>query len=203
MRQPFVSVVMPIYNTAKFLPQSLDSLINQTLQNIEIICVNDGSQDDSLAIIKEYASRDTRIKIIDQPNRGYGYAINRGIEAASGEYIGNLDPDDFTDLGMYEKLYRTAKAYDADVVKSNYFKFEGAKGESRFFEVLKGLPYNQITSANENEEICHRQPCIWSAIYKKDLLINNHIFLLETPGSSYQDTAFAFKMWVNAKRLYS
>lgn len=201
MRQPSVSVVMPVYNAAKFIHKSLDSLLNQTLQNIEIICVNDGSTDDSLAILKDYASRDARIKIIDKPNSGYGHTINRGIEAASGEYIGNLDPDDFTDIGMYEKLYHTAKEYDADVVKSNYYAYRSKNGESIFFEVLSGLPYNQITSADENERIFHRQPCIWSAIYKKELLINNHIFLNETPGASYQDTAFAFKVWVNAKKV--
>lgn len=202
MRNPYVSVVMPIYNASKFLHQSLGGVINQTLENIEIICVNDGSKDDSLKIIQEYASEDNRIKIINKANNGYGHSMNKGIAIASGEYIAILEPDDFVDENMYKFLYSKAKALDLDVVKSNYFEYSQINGGDTFFEVLEGLPYNTIVSAEENEKILHMRPCIWSAIYKKSFLNKNNIYFTETPGASYQDTAFAFKVWVSAKKVY-
>lgn len=201
MSRPSVSIVMPIYNASNFLKESLGGLVQQTLNNIEIICVNDGSTDNSLDIIKQYAFNDSRIKIIDKPNSGYGNTMNEGIKISTGEYIGILEPDDFCDNTMFENLYLAAKSNNADVVKSNYYEYTTQKNENNFFEVLEGLEYNQLTSAAENEQIIFRRPCIWSAIYKKDLLEENHIVFNETPGASYQDTAFAFKVWVSAKRV--
>lgn len=201
MNKPAVSIVMPIYNASKFLKESLGGLVQQTLVDIEIICVNDGSTDDSLDIIKRYAFNDSRIKIIDKPNSGYGNTMNRGVEIATGEYIGILEPDDFADSKMYEVLYSAAKANNADVVKSNYYEYSTAQQHNEFFEVLSGLGYNGLTSAEENDRIIFMRPCIWSAIYRRELLLDNHIVFNETPGASYQDTAFAFKVWVSAKRV--
>ena len=86
-----VSVLVPIYNVEEFLPECLDSLVNQTLREIEIICINDGSKDDSLKILKEYASKDKRIKIIDKKNTGYGDSMNQGLKKATGEYVGIVE----------------------------------------------------------------------------------------------------------------
>lgn len=201
MEKIAVSVVMPIYNASQFLKESLGGLVQQTLKNIEIICVNDGSTDDSLEIMKRYAFHDARIKIIDKKNSGYGNTMNEGIRIASGEYIGILEPDDFADISMLKALYSTAKQYDADVVKSNYYEYSQSQQSNTFFEVLDGLEYNKVTSAEENENIIFRRPCIWSAIYRRSFLEQNHIVFNETPGASYQDTAFAFKVWVSAQRV--
>lgn len=201
MEKPFVSVIMPIYNASGFLEKSLGGLLGQTLQNMEIICVNDGSTDDSLEIVNRYAEMDHRIKIIDQENLGYGQAWNRGIEAATGEYIGNLDPDDFADPEMYEDLYRIALENQADVVKSNYFNYEGKKNKSIFRESLKGFPYDTVTSASEHRKFVCITPSIWSAIYRRQFLLDNDLWFHSTPGVCYQDTAWAFKMWVCAKRV--
>ena len=196
-----VSIVMPIYNASSYLDQSLGGLVKQTLKNIEIICVNDGSKDDSLDIMKRYAYGDSRIKIIDKKNSGYGNTMNEGIKIATGEYIGILEPDDFSDNTMMERLYTTAKQHNADVVKSNYYEYCQADQTNTFIEVLDGLEYDKVTSAAENENIVFRRPCIWSAIYRASVLRNNHILFNETPGASYQDTAFAFKVWVSAQRV--
>ena len=112
-----VSVLVPIYNVEEFLPECLDSLVNQTLKDIEFICINDGSKDDSLKILKEYAKKDKRILIINKKNSGYGDSMNKGLEKAKGEYIGIVESDDFIDLDAFEKLYNIAKKNDADVVK--------------------------------------------------------------------------------------
>lgn len=201
MNQPAVSIVMPIYNASEFLKESLGGLVQQTLTNIEIICVNDGSTDNSLDIIKEYAYSDSRIKIIDKANSGYGNTMNEGMKIATGEYIGILEPDDFCDFNMFEKLYYKAKEYEADVVKSNYYMYSQKQNTDTFFEVLEGLEYDRIYSAWDEEKIIFMRPCIWSAIYRREMLTNNKILFNETPGASYQDTAFAFKVWVKAQKV--
>ena len=116
-----VSILVPIYNVEKYLRQCLESVVNQTLKDIEIICINDGSTDSSPEIIREFASRDSRIKVIDKPNTGYGHSMNQGLKAATGEYIGIVESDDFAELNMFEVLYNTAKSNGAEIVKSNYW----------------------------------------------------------------------------------
>ena len=118
-----VSVLVPIYNVEKFLPECLDSLVNQTLKDIEIICINDGSTDRSPQIIQEYAKKDKRIKVINKKNSGYGDSMNQGLKKAKGEYIGIVESDDFIDLDAFEKFYKIAKKYDCDVVKSNFYEY--------------------------------------------------------------------------------
>lgn len=119
---PKVSVIIPIYNTEKYLRKCLDSVCNQTLSDIEIICVNDCSTDNSLEILGEYASKDKRIKLINfEENKGAATARNTAIERAQGEYIGFVDSDDFIDLDFYEKLYNRAKESDVEVVKGKLY----------------------------------------------------------------------------------
>ena len=119
---PKVSVIIPIYNTEKYLRKCLDSVCNQTLSDIEIICVNDCSTDNSLEILEEYASKDNRIKLIDfKENKGAAVARNAGIDEAKGEYIGFVDSDDFIDLDFYEKLYNKAVETDTEVVKGKLY----------------------------------------------------------------------------------
>lgn len=115
---PKVSIIIPVYNVEKYLRECLDSVIQQTLQDIEIICVNDGSTDNSLQILKEYAQNDSRIKIIDKPNSGYGQTMNVGMQNATGEYIGIVEPDDYVELDMFETLYNTANSLGTYIVNS-------------------------------------------------------------------------------------
>lgn len=117
---PKISVIIPVYNVEQYLPQCLDSLKNQILSDLEFICINDGSVDGSLDILQAYAAEDHRFVIINQKNRGQGYARNKGLEAASGEYIGFVDPDDWVEPDMYEQMYNLAEKYNADTVECNY-----------------------------------------------------------------------------------
>lgn len=126
-----VSIIVPVYNVEQYLERCLDSLTNQTLQNIEIICINDGSTDNSLNILKQYIEKDKRIKIINQENRGVSVARNNGIEASQGEYIGFVDSDDYVDLDFFENLYNKAKKEDADIVETKYYKFKKLKNNSQ------------------------------------------------------------------------
>ena len=99
------SVILPVYNVAPFLEECLQSLINQSYSNLEILCVNDGSPDNSLEILQKYAALDARIKVFDRENQGSGRSRNFGIEQSSGDYLSFIDPDDWIDRDMYKKLY--------------------------------------------------------------------------------------------------
>ena len=112
---PMVSVIIPVYNAEAYLEECLDSVVNQTLKNIEIICVNDGSTDNSLDILKEYQEKDDRVIIINQENQGAGVARNQGIKVAKGNYLSILDADDFFELNMLELMCMNALKFDADV----------------------------------------------------------------------------------------
>ena len=122
---PKVSIVVPVCNAEQYLKQCLDSILGQTLQDIEIICVNDGSKDNSGAMLDAYAQRDDRVRVLHKENTGYGNSMNRGLDMARGEYIGIVESDDWVEPDMFEKLYQAAKAAKADVVKSNFFLFYG------------------------------------------------------------------------------
>ena len=121
---PKVSVIIPVYNVEKYLRECLDSLVNQTLKEIEIICVDDGSTDSSLDILKEYASKDNRITVIKQQNLHAGVARNAGLSVARGEYVHFLDSDDWVSVDNYSKLYDITLAHKANVIKFCSYSFD-------------------------------------------------------------------------------
>ena len=123
-----ISVVIPIFNVEDFLGPCLDSVLNQTLKDFEVICVNDGSTDGSLDILKEYLSKDDRIRIINKDNAGYGHTMNIGLDMASGKYFVIVESDDYILPTMFETLYEAAEENDLDFVKSDFYRFYGDKG---------------------------------------------------------------------------
>ena len=150
-----VSVVVPVFNVETYLPQCLDSILSQTLEDIEVICVNDGSTDNSLKILREYSLKDKRIKIIDKDNAGYGHTINIGMDMAKGEYIAIVESDDYILHDMLETLYLTADENNLDFVKSDYYRFYG-EGNSFIKEYFQTDPtgeyYGKTFSTSENQE---------------------------------------------------
>ena len=203
-----VSIVIPIYNVEKYLRQCLDSVVNQTLKDIEIICVNDGSKDSSPDIIREYVAKDSRVKMIDKPNSGYGSSMNRGFDMATGEYIGIVESDDYAELDMFEKLYNCAKENDLDACKSGFYYYYSIPEEVNYPNPIASrvmcqrvfCPTEDFDSLREQIEFFNIKPTIWSAIYRKDFIRENKIRFNETPGASFQDTSFNFKVWALAKR---
>lgn len=194
-----LSILVPIYNVEQYLPDCLDSLCAQTLKNIEIICINDGSTDASGAILDEYAKNNANIKVINKKNSGYGDSMNRGLEAATGEYIGIVESDDYIDANGFEKLYELAKKTDADIVKANYYYHSDDKDE--IHEVVKNQKLNKAITISDDYSILIEEPGIWSAIYRRDFLNDNKIRFRTTPGASYQDTGFFFKTACAAKKI--
>ena len=197
---PKISVIVPVYNVEKYLRECLESLICQTLEDIEIICINDGSTDSSLAILEEFAAKDARIKIINKENSGYGASMNAGLNAAAGEYIGIIESDDFADKKMFEDLYNLALKNDADIVKSDFYYHFSNENISR--KAGKISSKNKVFGIKDDTSVLKILPTIWSAVYKKSFLDENNIRFLETKGASYQDTSFAFKTLACAKRIY-
>jgi len=198
-----ISILVPCYNVENYLRECLGSIVNQTHKNIEIICINDGSTDSTLEIIREYAKSDTRIKIVDKKNSGYGDSMNRGLEIATGEYIGIVESDDYIELDMFEKLFNAVKKFDADISKSNFTLFWTSPDfKEEVFEFFKkhecGKP---ILPHKYQPFIFRRKPSIWSAIYRRAFLKKNKISFLNTPGASFQDTSFAFKAFAKANKV--
>ena len=196
---PKVTVLIPIYNASKYLRQALDSTIHQTLSDLEIICLNDGSTDDSAAILAEYQQRDKRIIVIDKPNTGYGDTMNQGIQRAQGEYIGILEPDDYLDPSAFEKLCQLAHWHQADIVKANFYRLEN--DVVRKNAIIRPQDTGKIFCPCQDQAIFRLPPAIWSAIYRREFLLQNQIDFLPTPGASYQDLGFNIKALALAKRV--
>jgi len=209
--KPKISIIVPVYNVQEYLGKCLDSLINQTLQDIEIICVNDGSTDDSLIILQNFAFKDNRIKIIDQENSGPGVARNNGMRVASGEYIGFVDPDDWVKEDMYEKLYNQAKTLDSDIVICDYVRYQEWTERvipQNFFEkavkYIKAVPVNVPDGKNIDREMLLDtllvSPCYSVVrIYRREFLINNNI--LFSKHKCCEDCPFVLKGHVLAKAV--
>jgi len=197
---PAVSVLVPCYNVEKFIRQCMDSIVNQTLTDMEIICLNDGSTDSTLAILQEYAAKDSRVRIIDKPNSGYGDSMNRGLEAATGEYIGIVESDDWAEANMFESLYKAAKEQNADMVKSNFYDYLG--GKSTLHKIIPTEDAEQVIRPRECLAIFWEASFIWTGLYRRDWLNQNGIRFLPTPGASYQDVGFNFKTLACAERAW-
>lgn len=200
---PRVSILTPIYNVERYLGQCLQSLLDQTMDDLEFICVNDGSTDSSLRILEEFAARDSRIVIIDKANSGYGDSMNCGLRAARGEYVGIVESDDFVAPECFARLYHLAAEHDfPDVVKANYYTYNEKNGEvfiRNFPQSICGRVIDPLTDDMSNAIVS--VPAIWSAIYRRDFLQENGIEFLPTPGASFQDTGFVFKSFIAARSI--
>jgi glycosyltransferase involved in cell wall biosynthesis len=193
---PKISIVVPIYGVEKYLAECVDSILNQTFKDIEIILVDDGSKDRCPQMIDEYASKDSRVVAVHQPNGGYGRAVNHGIEVARGEYIGIIESDDWIEPTMYEELYDKAIHTGADVVKSDfYFHWSNHREDKIAHHFPKKYADKTICPRELGDRyIFSAQLCVWSSLYRRQFLQQEGILFLEAPGASYQDVAFNFKL---------
>ena len=201
--KPKISILIPCYNVEKYLSQCLDSVVNQTLKDIEIIVINDGSTDSTLKIINQYAKKDKRIKVIDKENEGYGKSMNRGLDAATGEYIGIVESDDWVEKDAFETLYVAAKQNDADIAKADFVFFDNDTGVE-----TESWP-NGLSSDLFNKVICpvtdapqiiwSGHPSIWTCIYRTKMMRDYQIYFSNMPGASFQDMGFKPKTYLAAK----
>jgi glycosyltransferase involved in cell wall biosynthesis len=206
MEQPDVSVIVPIYNMEKSLRQCLDSIAAQPMRGLEVICVNDGSTDASLSIIREYVDRDERFKLLDKPNTGYGDSMNQGIALATGRYIGIVEADDWIDPALYTTLVDAAKRHGyPDVVKASYWRV--CNPDTPEQQILPSFYSGEVSFVDTPFTIdqdamlitCH--PSIWTAIYRRVFLQDEGISFVAAPGGGWVDNPFMLEALVCAQSI--
>ena len=204
---PRISVLIPVYNAKDFLDDSISSLLNQTFSDFELICVNDGSKDNSLEILERFASQDSRVKVIDKENGGCGSARNRALQEANGEYVYFFDPDDELSLETFEEAYKNAIYNDSDIVlfKANIIMDDNINNDRVFFDVKTKIPrknYDKFTfDYSYNKEIVLSWDFApWGKLYKKELLDAYGDFKFDI-GVAFDDVPFHAKSMLRAKRI--
>lgn len=216
MATPKVSVIVPVYNTEQYLKQCVDSLSMQTLQEMEIILVDDGSQEVCAKLCDELAQKDPRIKVLHLQNQGQGLARNCGMEVATGEYIGFVDSDDFVTLPMYETLYAAAKKNDADIVMSgtifvggNTFSKEGDVEEKSCFdketvfekEAVKQVMLGVVGALPWEADDSRYGVSIWKNIFRRELLVQENIQFVSERKIISEDAIFMVDFLSRAQKV--
>lgn len=201
-----VSVIIPIYNAAEFLVDCLNTILSQTLEDIEIICVNDGSSDDSLKILREFEQKDSRIKVIDQENQGAGAARNAGLEIAKGEYLSFLDADDFYENNMLEESYNVAKKANADVCVFYADLFDNSTKQYRECtwafrrEYFKDqIVFNPKEPPNNDNIFRMFNGWPWDKLFKRDFIERNNLVYQNLRTTN--DMFFVFIALAKAERI--
>ena len=200
-----ISIIVPIYNEEKYLEKCLESICAQTLEDIEIICVDDGSKDKSAEVMDTLAGNDKRVKVIHKPNSGYGNSMNRGLAVATGEYIGIVESDDSIIPDMYESLYVLTENGTVDVVKGNFWDcYDEKNGKITKVENTERHEMPEVKKAftiHEYPQILWGHPSIWSGIYRRQFLIDNDIHFKEEKGGGWVDNPFFFDTLCCAKKI--
>ena len=200
-----LSVIIPVYNVENYLNECLDSVTSQTLEDMEIICIDDGSTDNSPDILKEYSKKDKRIKIIIKENGGQATARNLGIKEAQGEYIAFVDSDDFIEPTMFEKLYTKAKDNNLDIAMCKIATYDNQTEEIKdnvwyyMLGVFRDFDKDIFNHKDTREFTCHIAVTPYNKIYKTTLLKENNILFPE--GLIFEDEKFFYDTYLRAKRV--
>lgn len=205
---PTISVVVPVYNAEPFLEEALSSILNQTFKDFEVLCVNDGSSDNSFKLLNEFANKDPRVKIINKPNGGCGSARNMGLDFAHGDYIYFFDPDDYVLPDAFEKLYKNAVKNDSDLVMFKIARFRD--GESvdysipgfDFDKLFKNTDFNNFTFDYHDikDYVLNSSFAPWSKLYKKEFIDKYDDFRFDL-GVAFDDVPFHVKSLIRASKI--
>lgn len=202
-----VSIIVPIFNAEPYLEQCLDSILAQTHRELDVVCLNDGSTDGSLAIMQAYADRDERVRVIDKQNQGYGATCNRGLEEARGTWISIVEPDDWIEPGMYADMLAFASTLEQpiDIVKTPYWRIwmpdtpEQRKLNCSYRNRIR--PARQPFAIRDAAHLLTHHPSIWSAIYRKSFLDERGIRFREYPGAGWADNPFLVETFCQTDRI--
>jgi len=186
VQNPKISVIIPIFNVEKYLRECLDSVVYQTFQDLEVLCINDGSTDGSPAILEEYARKDERIKVIHQENRGQAVARNRGLEIARGEYVLFLDSDDYWSKELCEKIFQKASETDSALIQFQFQPF----GETTFHFEVESVEYRTLVTDEEKIRMEHIVPCVWAYAYRRSFLEEHRLRFPES--FDFEDVPFIY-----------
>ena len=201
---PKVSVVMPSLNVAPYIRECIKSALNQTMREVEVLCVDAGSTDGTLEILEEYAQKDPRVKLIHSDIKSYGHQMNLGFDTAQGEFVAILETDDYILPQTYEVLYQAAQSHHLDLVKSDYEIFLGDGAERTFTYMQtckKKSQYHKVYCPAETPDIFNARMNTWTGLYRRSFIQAHNIRHNETAGASYQDNGFWFQTFLWAKRI--
>ncbi len=205
-----ITVIMPVYNVGIYLEKCLDSIINQTFKDFEVICVNDGSTDNSLEILKQYAKKDKRFKVISQKNKGTGIARNTALKTASGggKFIVFIDPDDWIEENAFEKIQQAFITTQAEVIEFNYNEYNEYSGKTQSHNIAKninkklGYKLNAYYNWKDVKKRCLSglNLYVWSRAYSSDFLKRANAKFAQTRHG--EDHIFACTVLLQAKKIY-
>ena len=206
--QGLVSVIVPVYNAQAYLAQCLRSICDQTHPEIEVLCINDGSTDDSPQILKSFAAADPRVRVIDKPNGGYGQGCNLGLRLARGTWVSIIEPDDWIEPDMYESMLRFVAGFPElpDIVKTPWTDVHNWDDPAAQTPHPSPMVHRLRTSTRsftlaEHPVLIELHPSIWSAIYRRDFLEVNGIRFIEYPGAGWADNPFLMETMCQAKAI--
>ena len=186
-----ISILMPCYNAGEYLYRSIASIQAQTVQDFEILCLDDGSKDNTVDILKELAEKDSRIKVISREEKGYAVTMNEMLDAAKGDFVLNIDPDDWIEPNMIEKMLEYMDD-ETDFVKCGFW-FELKDNRQAYYYTIKAAEFcPRKLPAKAKMQFFVSQVAIWSCLIRRSFIEKHHIRLHETEGAAYQDTAFIF-----------
>ena len=204
MRDYKISVIVPCLNGELYIRKCLNSIINQTFQDLEILVVDAFSTDNTRLIVEEYIKKDNRISLLDDTRKSTGYAKNLGILKARGDYIAIVEPDDYIAIDMMEKLYRVAIDTSADIVKGNFNSTISDDGREYFFPKSTSVnyrDYNVLINPLEYQDAFLWVKNEWLGIYKRSFLLDHNIVHNETKGAAFQDVGFWFLSFAYARKV--
>lgn len=191
-----ISIIVPVYNVKPYLNKCMDTLVNQTLNEIEIIVVNDGSTDGSIDIIKKYKEKyPNKIVVIDKENEGVGEARNSGIKIAKGEYLGFVDSDDYIETNMFEVLYKNAKDKNSDIA---ICQFKNVDENYNLLETENIYLKPNIKTSENLDQLIKINPAPWNKIYKKELFIKNDVYFTKY---WFEDLEAITKVLLSSERI--
>ncbi len=202
---PLISVIVPVYNTSEYLEKCLNTLMYQTYDNLEIICINDGSTDNSFEILKDLEKQDNRIIVYNQENNGTGYTRNKGVEYANGDYISFVDSDDWILLDLYEKFINELSLQQSDI---DIFMFNAAFYFENNIDILstfyikediKDYKEHNVCTSKDINNLLLKNMFVVNKIYKKDFLTNNNITFIE--NKKYAEQLFNLQTLIKAKKI--
>lgn len=203
-RKPKISVIMPSLNVGDYMEECLSSVLNQTFENIEIICVDAGSTDDTLDIIQRHKKEDNRIKILNSDKKSYGHQMNLGINASQGTYISIVETDDYIEEDMLEKLYSYSENDSVDIIKGN-FNYVNDYDKNNI-QIIRDNSKIKLTCDNtfkltEQPLFIEGHPSIWAGIYLKKFLTRNNITFMEVPKGGWVDNPFFYETAIKADKI--
>ena len=201
---PKITVIMPSYNEISYIEECIESVINQTLHDIEVICVDGESNDGTLEILKEYAKSDSRIQVLTSDKKSYGHQVNLGISKAKGDYISIIETDDFIENNMLERLYDFSKEGAIDIIKSSFYHYDDSDEENPKISMDNNkhmLPTNKIFTLEEEPYFVFGHPSVWAGIYRREFLMDNNIKMVEERGGGWVDNPFFHETAILAKSI--